>query len=269
MKNAEKTIAIEDMQKKDLKVLLEHEYKYMMDKEIRKNAKDVLDRYAEAPAKVKKAELLAAIKSDNRAWTKFNENMNKSHEKKVQEKAKKAEASKKKEQVETSLKLAKKSSPKKEVEKAPTKKAPAKKEKENDSLLKIFPEKITVGDEVLKRISLKSYEDAKKVAESNGGLKIALLTGKDIVDAYEDLYGVPAPKTGFDNDLDMLEVIFFGEENDFFLGVSIFTEAVVRVKGHKATFIKNKEVYEFDSVTPMYFYTTESSEESEEENEEE
>lgn len=260
MKNAEKTIAIEDMQKKDLKVLLEHEYKYMMDKEIRKNAKDVLDRYAEAPAKVKKAELLAAIKSDNKAWTKFNENMNKSHEKKVQEKAKKAEASKKKEQVETSLKLAKKSSPKKEVEKAPTKKAPKKVEEEPKEL-PVFPDTLEVGDTTYEKINDKmTWKELNKLC-SEEDVVMVHRESDDFMKVYEKEMNVKLPSGGIPDNLDIYQPVFVGEMRHMIVAASVYTEAVVFLQELKST--KDGD-YSFDDETPMAFFVA-SSEENEEE----
>lgn len=260
MKNAEKTIAIEDMQKKDLKVLLEHEYKYMMDKEIRKNAKDVLDRYAEAPAKVKKAELLAAIKSDNKAWTKFNENMNKSHEKKVQEKAKKAEASKKKEQVETSLKLAKKSSPKKEVEKAPTKKAPKKVEEEPKEL-PVFPDTLEVGDTTYEKINDKmTWKELNKLC-SEEDVVMVHRESDDFMKVYEKEMNVKLPSGGIPDNLDIYQPVFVGEMRHMIVAASVYTEAVVFLQELKST--KDGD-YTFDDETPMAFFVA-SSEENEEE----
>lgn len=260
MKNAEKTIAIEDMQKKDLKVLLEHEYKYMMDKEIRKNAKDVLDRYAEAPAKVKKAELLAAIKSDNKAWTKFNENMNKSHEKKVQEKAKKAEASKKKEQVETSLKLAKKSSPKKEVEKAPTKKAPKKVEEEPKEL-PVFPDTLEVGDTTYEKINDKmTWKELNKLC-SEEDVVMVHRESDDFMKVYEKEMNVKLPSGGIPDNLDIYQPVFVGEMRHMIVAASVYTEAVVFLQELKST--KDGD-YAFDDETPMAFFVA-SSEENEEE----
>ena len=260
MKNVEKTIAIEDMQKKDLKVLLEHEYKYMMDKEIRKNAKDVLDRYAEAPAKVKKAELLAAIKSDNKAWTKFNENMNKSHEKKVQEKAKKAEASKKKEQVETSLKLAKKSSPKKEVEKAPTKKAPKKVEEEPKEL-PVFPDTLEVGDTTYEKINDKmTWKELNKLC-SEEDVVMVHKESDDFMKVYEKEMNVKLPSGGIPDNLDIYQPVFVGEMRHMIVAASVYTEAVVFLQELKST--KDGD-YAFDDETPMAFFVA-SSEENEEE----
>lgn len=260
MKNAEKTIAIEDMQKKDLKVLLEHEYKYMMDKEIRKNAKDVLDRYAEAPAKVKKAELLAAIKSDNKAWTKFNENMNKSHEKKVQEKAKKAEASKKKEQVETSLKLAKKSSPKKEVEKAPTKKA-TKKVEEEPKELPVFPDTLEVGDTTYEKINDKmTWKELNKLC-SEEDVVMVHRESDDFMKVYEKEMNVKLPSGGIPDNLDIYQPVFVGEMRHMIVAASVYTEAVVFLQELKST--KDGD-YAFDDETPMAFFVA-SSEENEEE----
>lgn len=260
MKNAEKTIAIEDMQKKDLKVLLEHEYKYMMDKEIRKNAKDVLDRYAEAPAKVKKAELLAAIKSDNRAWTKFNENMNKSHEKKVQEKAKKAEAPKKKEQVETSLKLAKKSSPKKEVEKAPTKKAPKKVEEEPKEL-PVFPDTLEIGDTTYEKINDKmTWKELNKLC-SEEDVVMVHRESDDFMKVYEKEMNVKLPSGGIPDNLDIYQPVFVGEMRHMIVAASVYTEAVVFLQELKST--KDGD-YAFDDETPMAFFVA-SSEENEEE----
>jgi Asp-tRNA(Asn)/Glu-tRNA(Gln) amidotransferase A subunit family amidase len=255
MKNAEKTIAIEDMQKKDLKVLLEHEYKYMMDKEIRKNAKDVLDRYAEAPAKVKKAELLAAIKSDNKAWTKFNENMNKSHEKKVQEKAKKAEASKKKEQVETSLKLAKKSSPKKEVEKAP------KKVEEEPKELPVFPDTLEVGDTTYEKINDKmTWKELNKLC-SEEDVVMVHRESDDFMKVYEKEMNVKLPSGGIPDNLDIYQPVFVGEMRHMIVAASVYTEAVVFLQELKST--KDGD-YAFDDETPMAFFVA-SSEENEEE----
>ena len=260
MKNAEKAIAIEDMQKKDLKVLLEHEYKYMMDKEIRKNAKDVLDRYAEAPAKVKKAELLAAIKSDNKAWTKFNENMHKSHEKKVQEKAKKAEASKKKEQVETSLKLAKKSSPKKEVEKAPTKKAPKKVEEEPKEL-PVFPDTLEVGDTTYEKINDKmTWKELNKLC-SEEDVVMVHRESDDFMKVYEKEMNVKLPSGGIPDNLDIYQPVFVGEMRHMIVAASVYTEAVVFLQELKST--KDGD-YAFDDETPMAFFVA-SSEENEEE----
>ena len=260
MKNAEKTIAIEDMQKKDLKVLLEHEYKYMMDKEIRKNAKDVLDRYAEAPAKVKKAELLAAIKSDNRAWTKFNENMNKAHEKKVQEKAKKAEVSKKKEQAETSLKLSKKSSPKKEVEKAPTKKAPKKVEEEPKEL-PVFPDTLEVGDTTYERINDKmTWKELNKLC-SEEDVVMVHRESDDFMKVYEKEMNVKLPSGGIPDNLDIYQPVFVGEMRHMIVAASVYTEAVVFLQELKST--KDGD-YAFDDETPMAFFVA-SSEENEEE----
>lgn len=260
MKNAEKTIAIEDMQKKDLKVLLEHEYKYMMDKEIRKNAKDVLDRYAEAPAKVKKAELLAAIKSDNKAWTKFNENMHKSHEKKVQEKAKKAEVSKKKEQVETSLKLAKKSSPKKEVEKAPTKKAPKKVEEEPKEL-PVFPDTLEVGDTTYEKINDKmTWKELNKLC-SEEDVVMVHRESDDFMKVYEKEMNVKLPSGGIPDNLDIYQPVFVGEMRHMIVAASVYTEAVVFLQELKST--KDGD-YAFDDETPMAFFVA-SSEENEEE----
>ena len=260
MKNAEKTIAIEDMQKKDLKVLLEHEYKYMMDKEIRKNAKDVLDRYAEAPAKVKKAELLAAIKSDNKAWTKFNENMHKSPEKKVQEKAKKAEAPKKKEQVETSLKLAKKSSPKKEVEKAPTKKAPKKVEEEPKEL-PVFPDTLEVGDTTYEKINDKmTWKELNKLC-SEEDVVMVHRESDDFMKVYEKEMNVKLPSGGIPDNLDIYQPVFVGEMRHMIVAASVYTEAVVFLQELKST--KDGD-YAFDDETPMAFFVA-SSEENEEE----
>ena len=260
MKNAEKTIAIEDMQKKDLKVLLEHEYMYMMDKEIRKNAKDVLDRYAEAPAKVKKAELLAAIKSDNRAWTKFNENMNKAHEKKVQEKAKKAEAPKKKEQVETSLKVAKKSSPKKEVEKAPTKKAPKKVEEEPKEL-PVFPDTLEVGDTTYEKINDKmTWKELNKLC-SEEDVVMVHRESDDFMKVYEKEMNVKLPSGGIPDNLDIYQPVFVGEMRHMIVAASVYTEAVVFLQELKST--KDGD-YAFDDETPMAFFVA-SSEENEEE----
>ena len=260
MKNAEKTIAIEYMQKKDLKVLLEHEYMYMMDKEIRKNAKDVLDRYAEAPAKVKKAELLAAIKSDNKAWTKFNENMNKSHEKKVQEKAKKAKASKKKEQVETSLKLAKKSSPKKEVEKAPTKKAPKKVEEEPKEL-PVFPDTLEVGDTTYEKINDKmTWKELNKLC-SEEDVVMVHRESDDFMKVYEKEMNVKLPSGGIPDNLDIYQPVFVGEMRHMIVAASVYTEAVVFLQELKST--KDGD-YAFDDETPMAFFVA-SSEENEEE----
>ena len=260
MKNAEKTIAIEDMQKKDLKVLLEHEYKYMMDKEIRKNAKDVLDRYAEAPAKVKKAELLAAIKSDNKAWTKFNENMHKSHEKKVQEKAKKAEAPKKKEQVETSLKLAKKSSPEKEVEKAPTKKAPKKVEEEPKEL-PVFPDTLEVGDTTYEKINDKmTWKELNKLC-SEEDVVMVHRESDDFMKVYEKEMNVKLPSGGIPDNLDIYQPVFVGEMRHMIVAASVYTEAVVFLQELKST--KDGD-YTFDDETPMAFFVA-SSEENEEE----
>ena len=262
MKNAEKTIAIEDMQKKDLKVLLEHEYKYMMDKEIRKNAKDVLDRYAEAPAKVKKAELLAAIKSDNRAWTKFNENMNKAHEKKVQEKAKKAEAPKKKEQVETSLKVAKKSSPKKgkEVEKTSAKKAPKKVEEEPKEL-PVFPDTLEVGDTTYEKINDKmTWKELNKLC-SEEDVVMVHRESDDFMKVYEKEMNVKLPSGGIPDNLDIYQPVFVGEMRHMIVAASVYTEAVVFLQELKST--KDGD-YAFDDETPMAFFVA-SSEENEEE----
>lgn len=89
------------------------------------------------------------------------------------------------------------------------------------------------------KVEVKNWNDFVKLSEDET-LFVAFPFAKDEMAWYSDEYDVPAPKKGFENGLDFLQVILVQSNNvNRFLAASIYTEAVMSFFKNELKVCKN------------------------------
>lgn len=122
---------------------------------------------------------------------------------------------------------------------------------------KLFPAHLDLEGETLERCGhINSYGDFKKLfedaEESGASVFVACCWPKKYAKDYEASYGVPMPKSGFKNNLDILEVQFFQQTVDRALVVSVLTEAICTF--HAEDIVRNEDTIIVVSDVECEFY---------------